>query len=66
MKRLRYFFGFSLVSAAVLSGCAVYVPTVPSTPLVQKGQVELTAGLRSFTSLEAGAAWAPTAHLLLV
>jgi hypothetical protein len=41
------------------------VPTVPSTPLLTKNQVEITAGLRGLNSLELDAAWAPTAHLLL-
>lgn len=48
-----------------LSSCAVYVPTVPSTPLVSAGQVEVSAGLRGLNSLEAGAAWSPVPHLLL-
>lgn len=46
-------------------GCAVYVPTVPSTPLLEKGQMEISAGIRSISSLEAGAAWSPVAHILL-
>lgn len=67
MSRTCYFFSLSLAGgAAWLSSCAVYVPTVPSTPLLEKGQVEVTAGLRGFTSLEVGAAWAPTPHLLVV
>jgi hypothetical protein len=56
-----YLLGLSLL----LGGCAVYVPTVPSTPLLTQNQVEITAGVRGLTSLEADAAWAPTAHLLL-
>lgn len=56
-----YLLGLSVL----LGGCAVYVPTVPSTPLLTKNQVEITAGLRGLTSLEVDAAWAPTAHLLL-
>jgi hypothetical protein len=56
---------YSLVLSLLLSSCAVYVPTVPSTPLLTKGQVEVTAGLRGINSLEVDAAWAPTAHLLL-
>ncbi|SHM20090.1 hypothetical protein [Hymenobacter psychrotolerans] len=48
-----------------LTGCAVYVPTTPTTPLLRnKGEVELTAGLRG-SSLEAGAAWSPAGRLLL-
>ena len=51
---------------ATLGGCAVYVPTVPTTPLLrQKGEVEITAGTRSFASLETGAAWMPTGRLLV-
>ncbi len=49
----------------LLGSCAVYVPTVPSTPLLTQHQVEITAGLRGISSLEVAAAWAPTAHLLL-
>lgn len=56
----------SLIAVSLwLGGCAVYVPTVPSTPLLTKNQVELTAGLRGVNSLELDAAWAPTNHLLL-
>ena len=55
-----------LAGAAWLSGCAaVYVPTTPGTPLLEKGQVEVTAGLRSFRYAEAGAAWSPISHVLL-
>ncbi|QNH61624.1 hypothetical protein [Hymenobacter sediminicola] len=50
----------------LLSGCAVYVPTVPSTPLLRsKGEVEITAGTRGTSSLEVGAAWSPAPGLLL-
>ena len=58
---------FAAFAAAslLLGGCAVYVPTVPSTPLLTQRQVELTAGLRGLNSLELDAAWAPTKHLLL-
>jgi hypothetical protein len=56
---------YPLVLSLLLSSCAVYVPTVPSTPLLTKNQVEVTAGLRGLNSLEIDAAWAPTAHLLL-
>lgn len=65
MARLFYATGFLAASLALLGGCAVYVPTVPSTPLVEAGQVEVTAGLRGLNSLEAGAAWSPGPHLLL-
>ena len=58
---LRFGAGAALLA---LAGCSVYVPTVPSTPLVQRGQVEITAGLRSLTTLEAGAAFSPKAHVL--
>ncbi|HEX8428537.1 hypothetical protein [Hymenobacter sp.] len=45
----------------------MYVPTVPSTPLLRaKGEVEATAAIRSFSSLEAGAAWLPAGRLLVV
>ena len=45
---------------------AVYVPTVPSTPLLRnKGEVEITAALRGLSSLEAGAAWSPAPQLLV-
>ncbi|NML67814.1 hypothetical protein HHL22_21640 [Hymenobacter sp. RP-2-7] len=48
-----------------LAGCTVYVPTIPSTPLLSKGQLQVSAGLRNLNSVEGGAAWAPTRHLLL-
>jgi len=63
VKTLR--FAYPLVLGLLLGGCAVYVPTVPSTPLLTQNQVEITAGLRGVNSLEVDAAWAPTAHLLL-
>lgn len=67
MKRLRYSLGFPLAGVALLSGCAVYAPTVPSTPLLTaKGQVELTAGLRGLNSLEAGGAWSPATHWAVI
>jgi hypothetical protein len=48
------------------TGCAVYVPTVPSTPLLRnKGELEVTAAIRNLSSFEAGAAWSPTGRLLL-
>ncbi|GAB3637683.1 hypothetical protein GCM10027422_32730 [Hymenobacter arcticus] len=65
MKTLFYASYFLAASLALLGGCAVYVPTIPSTPLVEAGQVEITAGLRGLNSLEAGAAWSPVPHLLL-
>jgi hypothetical protein len=57
----------SVLGASLLfSGCAVYVPTVPSTPLVRKaGEVELAGALR-LSSLEAGIAWSPLPHVMLV
>ncbi|AMR29041.1 hypothetical protein A0257_19350 [Hymenobacter psoromatis] len=58
-------FACPLVLGLLLGGCAVYVPTVPSTPLLTQNQVEITAGLRGINSLEVAAAWAPAAHLLL-
>ena len=49
-----------------LSGCAVYVPATPSTPLLRsQGEVEVTACLRPQGSLEASAAWVPAGRLLL-
>lgn len=65
MKKLFYANCFLAASLTLLGGCAVYVPTIPSTPLVEAGQVEVTAGLRGLNSLEAGAAWSPVPHLLL-
>ena len=62
--KTRYF-AYPLVFGLLLGGCAVYVPTVPSTPLLTQNQVEITAGLRGINSFEVDAAWAPTAHLLL-
>ena len=57
----------SVLGAVLLTSCAVYVPTVPSTPLItQTGGVEVTAAMRGITSLEAGAAWLPVPHLLMV
>ena len=55
-----------LPGAVLMSSCvAVYVPTTPSTPLLEKGQVEVTAGLRSLHYGEVNAAWSPAPHLLL-
>jgi len=58
-------FSASFAASLLLGGCAVYVPTVPSTPLLTKNQVEITGSLRGINSLELDAAWAPTNHLLL-
>lgn len=65
--KLRYRFAMlPMVGAALLAGCAVYVPTVPSTPLVTKGgAVEVTAAVRGLSSLEAGAAWSPAAQVVV-
>ena len=64
MMKLHY--QIALACSILLSSCAVYVPTVPSTPLVtEAGQVEVTAGIRSFSSLEVGGAWSPTNHLFV-
>lgn len=38
---------------------------MPGTPLLSKGQVQVSAGIRNLTALEGGVAWAPTHHLLL-
>ena len=66
MQKLRFFPQLLPAVALLLSNCAaVYVPTVPATPLLEKGQVEMTAGLRSFRYAEVGAAWSPLPHLLL-
>lgn len=48
-----------------LNGCAIYSPTVPSTPLVQKGQMEVVASMRTFLSLDASVAYSPVNHLLI-
>jgi len=66
MKLCYQIAGFFLAGTALLSSCAVYVPTVPSTPLVtEAGQVEITAGIRGFSSLELGGAWSPANHLFV-
>ncbi|MGI4875152.1 MAG: hypothetical protein ACRYFX_28690 [Janthinobacterium lividum] len=52
-------------SLLLLGSCTVYAPTVPSTPLIEKGQVEVTAATREFIALDLGAAWSPVPHLLL-
>ena len=55
-----------MAAVALLSGCAaVYVPTSPRTPLLEKGQVEVTAGLHSVRYGEVGAAWSPIPHVLV-
>ncbi|GAB2861822.1 hypothetical protein [Hymenobacter ruber] len=65
--KLRYSFALlPVVGAAFLTSCAVYVPTVPSTPLVTKaGDVEVTAAVRGLSSLEVGGAWSPAAHVVV-
>jgi hypothetical protein len=65
MQLYRYCSYFLVAGAMLLSGCAVYVPTVPSTPLVRQGQAELGANLRAFSSLEANIAYSPLNHLLV-
>lgn len=59
---------FRLLIIACLSclvGCAVYSPTVPCTPLVQKGQVELAVSMRTLFSVDGSAAYSPINHLLV-
>lgn len=66
MRKIRYSLGLPLAGTALLTGCAVYVPTVPGTPLLRsKGAVEITAAVGNPNTAEAGAAWAPAAHLLV-
>lgn len=68
-KSMKLCYPFALLSvggAALLTSCAVYVPTVPSTPLVTKaGAVEVTAAIRELSSLEAGGAWSPATHVVV-
>lgn len=63
VKTLRA--AYPLIIGLLLSGCALYVPTVPSTPLVRQGQLEAGANLRAFSSLEATAAYSPLNHVLV-
>lgn len=66
MLSLSRFPMFALAGAALLGGCAVYVPATPSTPLLRsQGEVEVTASLRPQGSFETSAAWVPAGHLLL-
>ncbi len=66
LPKLRFFLGLAGATAALLSSCAVYVPTVPSTPLLTKaGATEVTASIRGLSSLEASAAYSPAANVLL-
>lgn len=53
-------------STLLLSGCAIYAPTVPATPVLEKNQVEASVSLRMLIAPEATLAWAPTDHLLVV
>lgn len=56
----------AITCSVLLSGCSVYTPTIPSTPVVQKGEVEAYAGIRGLmSSAEVGAAWSPVNHVLL-
>ena len=48
-----------------LAGCTVYSPTVPSTPLVRKGQVEVVAAMRTLLSLDGSVAYSPANHMLI-
>lgn len=57
---------YPLAFSLLLGGCAVYAPTIPSTPLLEPKQVEVIASLRGINALEAGAAWSPAPHLLLL
>lgn len=65
MRKLATAYNWSWLLLALLGSCTVYAPTVPSTPLLEKNQVELTAGIRGLNVLELGAAWSPMPHLLL-
>ncbi|MDO7877269.1 hypothetical protein Q5H93_21165 [Hymenobacter sp. ASUV-10] len=61
-----YRFSGLVASVGLLGGCAVYAPTVPATPVLEKGQVEASLSLRMLIAPEATVAWAPTSHLLVV
>lgn len=66
MKNLSTFPILALAGAALLGGCAVYVPATPSTPLLRsQGEVEVTASIRPQGGLETSAAWVPAEHVLL-
>ena len=67
MKHFVFAAPFLLAGAALLGGCvSAYVPTAPPTPLIDKGQVEVAAGLRSLHYAEASVAWSPLPHVLLL
>ena len=66
MKLLSSFPILVLIIGALLSSCAtVYSPNTPLTPIVEKGQLEVTAGGEMHGNAEVGAAWSPLPHLLL-
>lgn len=53
------------LAALATTGCAVYAPTVPSTPLIEAGQAEASAVLRGGTAIELNGAYSPAAHVLV-
>ncbi len=61
-----YTIGPLAAAATLLTGCAVYAPTTPSTPLLEPKQVEAVVSLRGITALETSVAWSPVPHLLLI
>ncbi|MCC2547672.1 hypothetical protein LJY25_14550 [Hymenobacter sp. BT175] len=50
----------------LISGCAVYAPTLPSTPIVRKGEVEAAASWHLLQTVDGHAAWSPTDHVLVL
>lgn len=66
MKNLFQFSAVVLAGAALLSGCAVYAPTVPGTPLLRAtGDSEITLALRGVNALELAGACSPAPGLLV-
>ncbi|RAK63909.1 hypothetical protein [Hymenobacter edaphi] len=64
MKPIYY--GWALGLATLASGCSVYAPLIPATPLLEHaGEVELQAGLHTPSAVTGSVSYSPLPHLLL-
>ncbi|WP_400192185.1 hypothetical protein [Hymenobacter sp. B81] len=62
----QIYFLAALAASALLSGCAVYTPSLPTVPLVQQGgQAEVQASLATFTKPGLSVAYSPLRHVVL-
>lgn len=63
---MRYIYPLAALLATCASGCAVYAPLTPATPiLTSPRQVEVQAGVHTPSAVTASVSYTPLPHLLL-